>query len=305
MLTGSPAEVAPHAVVLGHPVAHSLSPVLHRAAWRELGLQDGSYERVDVPAGGLRDVVEELYAERGVTGFSVTMPLKEEALALGDAQAGTSRTARLAAGANTLVLRPGGWQADNTDVPALARVVRRAVPAREGDVTGGEDEVPEVVLLGSGATGRSALLALHACGVRSLSLVVRSEPRPAFLQLAEELGMTVTVLGLDQLAEVVSGRHLVLSTLPVGWWEQLPTPSWTGADEAGSARDLVWVDALYADWPHPWATAVSDAGGHVVSGLHMLVEQAVDQVELMTGRRPTVQGTAAGLPESLRALHRV
>lgn len=295
MLT-EPSGSAPHAVVVGHPVEHSLSPPLHRAAWAELGLTGGSYERVDVAPGELPDAVSRLARDRGVSGVSVTMPHKEAALALGRSGHGTTQVAELAGGANTLVRRDGQWWADNTDVPALARVVDRALAFRGREAAQGP-----TVLLGSGATGRSALVALHRCGVRAVTVVVRDAVRPEFAVLADVLGVEVRTERLGGLADLLGDQTLagalVVSTLPVGWWDAAGTPQ--------APQDVTWVDALYAQWPHPWAAAAQEAGGHVVSGLHMLVEQAVDQVELMTGLRPTVQGTAALLPDDLRALHRL
>ncbi|WP_374929645.1 shikimate dehydrogenase family protein [Kytococcus sedentarius] len=296
---------------MGHPIAHSMSPALHRAAWEQLGLTGGSYERVEVPEGGLARAVEELHGAGGVRALSVTMPLKAEALALGVAGVGADEASRRAGGANTLVWHDLGWWAANTDVPALERVIGRNLP---------EGRRGPAVLLGSGATARSALLALHRTGVTKLTVVVRREVRPELHTLADELGVGLTVArltGLDgllrgaagdgprqgtaaPLLEGTSAPLLVVNTLPAGWWETLPAPAW-GQEGAG----LVWVDAQYADWPHPWAAAAEGSGARVVSGLHMLVEQAVDQVELMTGHRPTAEGTAGGLPAELRALHRL
>lgn len=302
MLTGAQsAGTAPHAVVVGSPVAHSLSPALHRGAWQGLGLTGGRYDRVEVAAGGLAEALPALVRD-GVTALSVTMPLKEEALEAGRRGAGASETAELAGGANTLVLGPEGWAADNTDVPALERVLARAA---------GGHPVREAVLLGSGATARSALLALQGAGVRSLQVGVRATVRPELGALAERLGVVHEAVPLDgALAEIAAGRspRLVLSTLPATSWGALPVAGeWAPGAGARDTADpaLVWVDAQYADWPHPWAGAAERAGATVVSGLHMLVEQAVDQVELMTGRRPGLADTASLLPEELRRLHRL
>lgn len=327
---GGAAGRAPHAVVVGSPVAHSLSPLLHRAAWQDLGLGAGSYERVEVPAGELAQSVVRLHSREQVTALSVTMPLKEEALALGLAGAGASEVAVLAGGANTLVLDGDGWAASNTDVPALARVIGRAcgqqsAPGADPAAPHESAVVPgEVVLLGSGATARSGLLALHRCGAREVTVAVRDAVRRDFSRLADELGIRVAVVRLDALAPTLReataapGSLLVVNTLPAGWWETLAAPAWAHGGRAHGglhrrdapgpdhpAAGVVWVDAQYAGWPHPWAAAAEDAGAQVLSGLHMLVEQAVDQVELMTGLRPTAEGTASLLPPELRALHRV
>src|SRR3954469_7564462 len=131
--------------VLGDPVAHSLSPVLHAAGYAEVGLEDWSYDAVRVPAGSLPGFVADL--DLTWRGLSVTAPLKREAL--GFASTVTAR-ARLAGGVNTLVRAETGWSGDNTDLPGAVAAIRERY-------TG---PVRSALILGGGATAASVGLAL-------------------------------------------------------------------------------------------------------------------------------------------------
>ncbi|GAA4887509.1 shikimate dehydrogenase [Serinicoccus chungangensis] len=253
------------AAVVGSPVAHSLSPVLHRAAYDELGLADWSYERVEVPAGGLQRLLESLGPEW--VGLSVTMPGKEEALAGADVHSGSA----LAVGAaNTLVRRPVGWYADNTDVDGL----------RTALVEAGVEGARRALVLGGGATARSALLALHGLGVRAADVLVRDRLRPQTAELLESLGLDARVRSLAD-GIPLGGTEVVVSTLPGG----APAPP---VHDGGLHRPVV-MDVSYAPWPSALADAVAQATQGrvpVVRGTRMLLHQAARQVELMTGRRP-------------------
>ncbi|WP_298886531.1 shikimate dehydrogenase [uncultured Serinicoccus sp.] len=249
--------------VVGSPVAHSLSPVLHHAAYAALGLGDWSYDRTEVPAGGLGRFVESLGPEW--VGLSVTMPGKEEALALAQA-AGGSATA--VGAANTLVRRPEGWYADNTDVDGLRAALLEA----------GLEDARRAVVLGGGATARSAFVALQGLGVRVVEVLVRDRLRPQTAQLLESLGLDTHVRRLAD-GIPLDAAEVVLSTLPGG------TPAPPVRD--GGAHRPVAMDVGYAPWPSPFADAVAEATQgrvRVVRGTRMLLHQAARQVELMTGR---------------------
>ncbi len=149
--------------VLGDPISHSLSPVLHRAGYAAHGLA-WEYDAMRVASGGLGEFLAGLDASW--RGLSLTMPLKREAMALADR---VSETARAARAANTLVLVDGGVHADNTDVPGAAAAVRERFDGPIGTVT----------VLGGGATAASTGLALAGLGARSFRLLVRSPERAA------------------------------------------------------------------------------------------------------------------------------
>ncbi len=250
--------------VVGDPVDHSLSPVLHHAAYDRLGLA-WNYDAVRVPAGTLAGEVERLRADdEGPPwrGLSVTAPLKREALALADRA--TDR-ARLAGGANTLVLTDDGVHADNTDLPGAAAAVRERH----------DGAVDDVVVLGAGATAASVLLALCDLGARRVTLLARDPARAA--ATAETVrghrdGPEVRVLGLDVEPWTVDA---VVGTIPAAAQDSRVLAAWSGAS-------LV-LEAVYDPWPTPLAAAVLARRGTLVSGLDLLAHQAALQVRAFTG----------------------
>ncbi|GGK39526.1 shikimate dehydrogenase [Nocardia camponoti] len=250
------------AAVLGKPIAHSKSPLLHAAAYQALGL-DWTYERVECDAAALPGFVAGLGPEW--VGLSVTMPGKEAALAFADER---TERAVLVGSANTLVRTETGWRADCTDVDGVVGALRGA----------GVESVGESVVLGAGGTARPALLALADLGARSVTIVARDAGRAAdAVALAEKLGMAVMVRGFDadELAPVCARAGAVVSTIPVD-----------AAAAVASAVALapVVLDAIYNPWPTPLAEAVAAQGNTVVSGLEMLLNQAYGQVEQFTGQ---------------------
>ncbi|KGN32478.1 shikimate dehydrogenase [Knoellia sinensis KCTC 19936] len=257
------------AAVFGSPVSHSLSPILHEAAYAALGLRDWTYGRREVTADELAAVVAGLDLEW--RGLSLTMPLKEVAFDVAEA---VTDVAREAGAINTLVRRSDGrWDGANTDVAGIVGAVAHA--KQDGRAT----------LLGSGATSRSAALALVQLGVRDVRVAARNEAATNdVLALLERHGVSGAHVALADWA--VESRPLVISTLA-------PAASSSAADalkEAGSTLGgVTLLDVVYADWPTPLARAAGDAGAVVVSGLDMLVHQAAEQVELFTGRRPPVE----------------
>ncbi|NLG20991.1 MAG: shikimate dehydrogenase [Actinomycetales bacterium] len=268
-----------HAGVVGSPIAHSLSPVLHRAAYEALGLTGWSFHRDLVEAGDLAAYVMGLPEDWA--GLAVTMPLKEEALALGDV---VGEEAALVGGANTLTRHEGGWRADNTDVHGLETALRAA--GAEEALGAGADPRPATVV-GSGATARSALLALRGLGVREVGLLVRDRARPETLELAQRLGMVATTSQYADGPASWGGPGVVVSTVPGG--ATPPVDGWSLPEGA------VVFDVVYAGWPTPWAADWRVSGVHVTRGDGMLLHQAVRQVRLMTGREAPVEAMSAAL----------
>ncbi len=253
------------AAVLGSPVAHSLSPVLHRAGYAAAGLPDWRYDAREVLAGDLPGVVAGLGEEW--RGLSLTMPLKEAAL---DVATEVSVVARRAGAANTLVRRPdGGWDATNTDVAGVVETLRPSLPAPP----------QRALVLGAGATARSAVLALASLGVSTLTVRARNTAAAAdLLAWALDLGIGVrsgSVAAMDPWR--TSRDDVVVSTVPREASEALAAT--VPAEHRG-----VLLDVVYAGWPTPLARAAAAAGMTVVSGLDMLVHQAADQFTLFTGR---------------------
>jgi shikimate dehydrogenase len=263
------------AAVLGFPVAHSLSPVLHRAAYRALGL-DWTYTAIECRVEDLPRVL----AERADwAGFSCTMPLKRAALEI----AAEVRVAAAEVGAaNTLLPRPGGgWIADNTDVDGVAGALGHRLGA-----TGAAGGV-SVTLLGAGGTAQAAAVALARAGVTEAAVLVRDPARAeAVLATADRAGLTLH-LGLLAPDAAALDADVVVSTLPPGAADPLATWPW----RSGQAV----LDVVYEPWPTPLAAAVGASGAAVISGAVMLLHQAAAQVRLMTGAEAPVEEMAAAL----------
>ncbi|MFD9052500.1 shikimate dehydrogenase [Streptomyces zaomyceticus] len=265
---------AHRAAVLGSPIAHSLSPVLHRAAYAELGLDDWSYDRFEIDEAGLPGFVGGL--DGSWAGLSLTMPLKRAIIPLLD---GISDTAASVEAVNTVVLREDGRRiGDNTDIPGMIAALRER----------GVEKVESAAILGAGATASSALAALARICAGPVTAYVRSAARAEEMRgWGERLGVDVRTAAWDDAAEAFAAP-LVVATTPAGTTNEL----------AGAVPDTVGTlfDVLYDPWPTALAAAWSDRGGKVVGGLDLLVHQAVLQVEQMTGvaRAPLAAMRAAG-----------
>lgn len=251
------------AAVLGSPIEHSLSPVLHGAAYRALGLTDWTFERIRCEAAELPGLVDGLGPEWA--GLAVTMPGKRAALAYASER---TRVAELVGAANTLVPRSaGGWLADCTDVEGVTGAVRAA-----GGWTGGS----RGVVLGAGGTATAALVALDALGVPEVTVVVRDPARAAeAVECAKRVGIGLTLQRWSEVdfGKLCSGADLVVSTVP-------PTATADHVLEIALARCV--FDVIYHPWPTPLAQAVQLQGSRLVTGLDMLLHQAFAQVQWFT-----------------------
>lgn len=265
------------AAVLGSPVGHSRSPDLHRAAYAALDLTGWTYDAIETTAEQLAARVGEAGPEW--VGFSVTMPGKIAALEFAD-----ERTARaeLIGSANTLVRLPDGrWRADCTDVDGMAGALTEA-----GVPTG----AATAVVIGAGGTALPTVAALADRGFSEVVIVARSRARAGdVLVLADRLGMASRLLDFadtEALRAAVAAADVVVSTVPADATAPI-------LDAVRAARVL--VDVIYDPWPTPLADAVSEAGGVVVGGLSMLLNQAYSQVEQFTGRAAPRAAMAAAL----------
>lgn len=283
-------EAASRAAVLGSPIAHSLSPVLHRAAYAELGLRDWRYDAIECAEDDLAGLLGTMGPEWA--GLSLTMPLKRAVLPLLDT---VSDLAVTVGGANTVVFgEDGARHGENTDVYGIVTALTEA----------GVSAPRRATILGGGATAASAIAALHELGPGGeVTLVVRDPVRAGdTLRVAERLGATVTVVPFDRAFGRGSGGRidtgeLVVSTLPSGAADHLAGEVAAALPDKGALFDVV-----YSPWPTPLAAAVRDRGLTVVGGFAMLLHQAVRQVELMTGRSdvPVEAMRAAGEAEIAR-----
>ncbi|UMB72322.1 shikimate dehydrogenase [Mycobacterium paraterrae] len=246
------------AAVLGSPIAHSRSPQLHLAAYRALGLDGWTYDRIECDADQLPNVVGKLGSEW--IGVSVTMPGKFAALQFADTH---TERAELVGSANTLLRTPQGWRADNTDVDG----VKGALGAASGPA----------VVAGSGGTAPAVVVALAELGVNDITIVARNPDKAApLVELAGRVGAAARICVLDggSVHDAIAGAQVLVSTLPA---------EVAARHAAEFAAIPVLLDAIYNPWPTPLATAVTAAGGRVIGGLQMLLHQAFAQVEQFTG----------------------
>lgn len=264
--------------MVGSPIAHSLSPALHRTAYAELGL-DWSYDAIEVDEESLPGFLAGL--DESWAGLSLTMPLKRAAIPLLDELRPTATVARAV---NTVLLVGGHKIGDNTDVGGMVAALRPAL-RRLG-------RLDRVAVLGGGATATSALAALARLGIAGAEVFVRSRQRAAAVREAStRIGVEVDLRPWGDAAEALTS-DLLVSTTPAGATDSLadqPSASWGGLDDTRSeapAPERVLFEVVYDPWPTPLAACWAGAGGTVVGGLDLLVEQAALQVELMTDRRP-------------------
>jgi shikimate dehydrogenase len=275
-MTGQPRRAA----VLGSPIAHSLSPELHRAAYARLGLAGWSYERHEVDEAALPGFLDGLGpddARGGWAGFSLTMPLKRVVIPLLDE---ADPTALAVNAVNTLVFRADGSRyGANTDVPGLAAALRER----------GVGTVGGAAVLGAGATAGSALAALSEVVKGPITIYLRNPAKLAeFDALVAHFELELDPRPWSD-AQSAAEFELVVNTTPAGaadaLAERLP-------DRVGTLFDV-----LYHPWPTPLAAAWSERGGAVLGGRDLLVHQAVRQVELMTG----IEGRSAEILEAMRS----
>lgn len=251
--------------VVGSPIAHSLSPAIHRAAYHYLGLSSWSYDATRVEEDEFAAYVSGL--DPIWRGLSVTMPLKRVALARADH---SSDLASTVGAANTLIRQADGtWFADNTDVPGAVAALTEC----------GVERPRSVSIWGGGATAASMLAAMAFLDAEETTVYARSETRarPA-LAVAAALAHPAEYHaweadGVDPLCD------LVVSTAPAGAIDPI-VDQVVGSSTEG--RTL--FDVVYDPWPTPLATAWASRGGRVVGGLDLLVHQARGQVLAMTER---------------------
>lgn len=254
------------AAVLGHPISHSLSPLLHRAAYEALGL-DWEYEAHDVEAAGLEAFVAGLGDQWA--GLSLTMPLKDEAARLADF---AEPTVKVTGVANTLLFQGAGparqTVAANTDVAGVVSALREA----------GVGPVERAVVLGGGATAVSAMAALAELGCTEPWVAVRSRARAGGLMRASaRMGTSPRFIDFERAPEALAQAQVAVSTVPAD------AGAMAGEGLLEVAAGATLLDAIYSPLVTPLMSVWEARGGTAVSGTRMLLHQAAEQVRLMTG----------------------
>ncbi len=264
--------------VVGQPIAHSLSPLLHNAWLRALGL-DGVYVAFAVEEARFASFINGL---RGgsVVGLNVTVPFKTQALALADQ---VTETARLAQAANVLVFHPDGTiTADNTDGLGLLAAFAAQAP-------GFDPAAAPVAILGAGGAARGAAAAFLTAGAKDIRIINRTPARAE--QIAGDLGPGVTAFGLDQAAAAFSGVGAVINatTAGLGGAASLEVPL-----EATPTTAVV-MDMVYKPRLTPFLTQAQALGRPTVEGLEMLIGQAIPAFTTFFGQAPPADVDVRGL----------
>lgn len=242
--------------VLGSPISHSLSPVLHRTAYEKLGIL-GQYQGIEVTADQLEVFVTGL--DQSWTGLSLTMPLKEEILKIAD---DVDELALRINSANTLVRSPNGWRALTTDVNGFAEAL----------LAHGVTDFNKVIILGSGATARAAAASCDAAH-REIRIVHRTPDR----EIAMRNAVRFATLNFAQWGSDLTQADLLINATPAGVADSY--------SETLSGPVLgVYFESLYYPWPTKMLAKWRALNGFGIDGLDLLIHQGIDQVELMTGK---------------------
>lgn len=291
--------------MLGHPVAHSLSPALHRAAYAALGLTGWRYDAVDVTSERLPEFVAGLDATWA--GLSLTMPLKQTVLPLLDH---IEPLAGVVGAVNTVLVQGGAARpvlvGANTDVYGIVTALRERLPVASGAAPGASPSGGRTpggavrrtaAVLGAGATAASTLAALAQLGCTTPVVYVRSLGRIGpLMRAAHRMGVEPRYALLEAAVGDIERADLVVSTLPAHGADGV-----AAALTAGSRVRGVLLDVVYEPLPTELSVAWERAGGAVVGGERMLLHQAVEQVRLMTGRIAPVEVMERALLEQLGA----
>lgn len=243
------------AAVLGSPITHSLSPILHKAAYQLLGW-DWEYTAIEVKSGELAKFIAD--AGKQFRGLSLTMPLKEEALSI--AQSLDPLVKRINA-ANTLIFSENDLSAYTTDVSGFQQALAKSKIIIPNEIT----------ILGGGATARSAIAAVDGRG-KTITVYSRSPARATQL-INSSTSATVIVKDWQQAQNGLEST-LVISTTPAGATDEL-------IPRGGNQASRVLFESLYSPWPTKLLQRWQAAGGQFIDGLDLLVAQGIGQLELM------------------------
>ena len=253
------------AVVAGSPIEHSLSPLIHTAGYAALKM-DWDYKKVELNVSTFPNYVKN--RSQDLVGMSLTMPLKEVSIDVADS---VTDLARQVNSANTLLFKDGKVMAGNTDIYGIVTALQ----------TNKQLDVSNPSIIGSGATARSAVAALKQLGATKVMICARNESTLIELKkVAESFQMQVSIINWNEIHKALAAST-VISTLPTGAMDAFAA---MGPEIPGSL-----LDVAYSPWPSKIAVEWILRRGFVVSGLEMLLHQAVRQFELMTGQKAPVK----------------
>lgn len=279
------------AAVIGSPIEHSLSPVIHRAAWAQIGIDGWEYRRLEQDADSLPRFIGGLGGD--CAGLSVTMPCKQAVMPLLDA---IDPLASAVGAVNTVVPSSGVLAGFNTDVTGISSAIRRACSQADRALP------TSAVVLGARATASSALAALGELGIVTSTVAARRFGGPGSVVAASSrLGVSIDQVlwsDRDAVLRAISGADLVISTLPAGVADPL-------AEHMTVREGQILLDVVYSPRETALRSAFERNGGIVAEGTDMLVFQAAAQVQLMTGRTPKTDVMRGALEAELGRRARV
>jgi shikimate dehydrogenase len=264
---------APRVCLIGWPAAHSRSPIIHKYWLKSLGI-DGDYRIEAVKPEDFAAFLASL-GERGYVGANATLPHKEQALKLADADA----RGRAVGAVNTLWFDQGKLRATNTDVEGFLDNLDEASP-------GWDKAADDALVLGAGGAGRAIVFGLVERGIRTIHLVNRTLPR--------QFGPSVKPGTWDQIAALLPRAKLLVNTTSLGMKGQPPLDVDVGLLPAGASV----ADAVYIPLDTPLLNAARARGLKTADGLGMLLHQAVRGFSLWFGKRPQVTAELRGLVEA-------
>ncbi len=273
------APSGPKAFIVGWPIAHSRSPLIHGFWLQQLGLS-GSYEAVAIAPPDFPEFIETL-AEHGFVGGNVTMPHKHKAFEL---CAGTTATAATLEAVNTLWLQDGALFGDNTDVEGF-------LAALDEDAPGWDTGAGRAVVLGAGGAARAIVYGLLQRG-RRITLANRTRQRAELL--AEHFGAGVDVIDWQGLPRALEGANLLVNTTSLGMKSHPPLE----IDLAPLPPSAVVDDIIYFPLETELLRQARARGLRTVSGLGMLLHQAVPGFARWFGARPSITDSLRRLAEA-------
>lgn len=255
------------AAVLGSPISHSLSPILHNRAYEILGIP-GRYEAIEISEVEFPQFFAEataLDASVDWRGFSLTMPLKE---IVTDSLTGVDPLAKRISSANTILIDRNSQEVNikilSTDVLGFRAIFDRLTINQDSSIA----------IIGGGGTARAALAALDGL-VNAISVYQRSEKRNNLVKNAAALS-AIKFHGLSKLHDIAN-HSLIVSTIPSTASEVV-----VAAIPTKLRENQFFLDVVYSPFPSAPAIAWQKAGGAVIDGVELLIRQALEQIRLMT-----------------------
>jgi len=270
--------MTPAACLIGWPVGHSRSPIIHKYWLKSFGI-DGDYRVEAVKSEEFAAFVAHL-GERGYSGANVTLPHKEQALKVADAD----ERARAVGAANTLWFDRGVLRATNTDVEGFLASLDVSAP--------GWDKTDEALVLGAGGAARAVLFGLIERGIKTVHLVNRTLPRAE--ELARQFGASVKPATWDRITTLLPRARLLVNTTSLGMKGQPPLDIDVGLLPA----EATVSDAVYIPLNTDLLAAARTRGLKTSDGLGMLLHQAVRGFSLWFGKRPVVTPELRALVEA-------